>query len=129
MSHMKKKHISIRGKEVNMEELRNRNSSNVAITGNGSNIKMNANGDILKNGGVISKTRQEIDLAYNKELAGKVKRVDIRAVGADVFETPQQAIAKAKIEKEISKTPANEATAPVEEKAPSRLRKLVEKED
>lgn len=83
-------HTSMRGVQINMEEMRSANENSVALSGRGGEIRMNARGDTLKNGGRVDKKREQIEQAYNMMPSGKSKRADVRAVEADTFETPQQ---------------------------------------
>lgn len=50
------KHVTYRGKHVDMELLRFKNQHQVAV----GNLSMNARGDVLGRGGVIVKTREEL---------------------------------------------------------------------
>ena len=50
------KHVTYRGKHVDMELLRFKNQHQVAV----GNLNMNARGDVLGRGGVIVKTREEL---------------------------------------------------------------------
>ena len=50
------KHVTYRGKHVDMELLRFKNQHQVAL----GNAKMNARGDILGRGGIVVKTREEL---------------------------------------------------------------------
>lgn len=50
------KHVTYRGKHVDMELLRFKNQHQVAV----GNLNVNARGDVLGRGGVIVKTREEI---------------------------------------------------------------------
>lgn len=95
-----KAHVSMRGIHVNMEEMRAKNEQSVAVTGIGSRVRMNARGDTLTNGGRIDRKREDIDADYNTQLQGNAKRVDVRAVEADTFETPQQVVERLRAEKQ-----------------------------
>lgn len=50
------KHVTYRGKHVDMELLRFKNQHQVAV----GNLNMNARGDVLGRGGVIVKTREDL---------------------------------------------------------------------
>lgn len=136
-------HTSMRGVNINMEEMRNKNENSVAVTGIGAQFRMNARGDTLKTGGRVDKKREQIEQEYNLMPQGNAKRVDVRAIEADSFETPQQALerlARHQAIPEVPKPAFKTATADVFEspdapEAPrnvvgkERARRLTEKED
>jgi len=105
-------HTSMRGVQLNMEEMRSQNEQSVAVTGQGSSLRMNARGDSLAAGGRIDRRREVIDQDYATQLSGKVKNVDVRAVAVDTFETPAQALDRMRKEKETTAR----AEKPVEQK-------------
>ena len=96
MANPSKMHVSMRGVAVNMEEMRAHNEQAVAVTGRGGRVRMNARGDTLADGGRIDRKREDIDADYNTQLQGNAKRVDVRAIEADTFETPQQVLERLK---------------------------------
>lgn len=98
-----KTHTSMRGVQVNMEAMRAKNEGLVAVTGRGSHLRMNARGDTLSEGGRVDKRREDIDAEYNTQLHGNAKRVDVRQVEADTFETPQQVVERLKAAQEVAK--------------------------
>ena len=130
-------HTSNRGTPINMEEMRLNNESTVAVTGRDSKVAMNARGDTLARGGTVYRRREDIDAEYNRNLQGKVKRVDIRDVQPDEFITPAQIAEKLgelkahqeqkKVEK--SATPGVDSFAPEKPAAPRAARRLSEKDD
>lgn len=109
-----KLHTSMRGVPINMEEMRARNEAAVAVTGRGANLRMNARGDTLAAGGRIDRKREDIDAAYNTQLQGNAKRVDVRAVEADTFETPAQVLERLK----AAQAEPKPAKTNLEQKAP-----------
>jgi len=138
MAKLPKSHTSMRGVSINMEEMRAKNEQTVAVTGRGTQLRMNARGDMLTAGGQVNKRREDIEAEYNNShLQGNVKRVDVRAVEADSFETPQQVVERLKAlqaQKQNEKaaapaTPAADVGAEKPAVAKDRTRKLSEKED
>lgn len=137
MAKSTKAHISMRGVVINMEEMRSKNEDVVAVTGHGSQYKMNARGDTLGLGGRVDRRREEIDSDYQTSLEGNVKRVEARKVEADTFETPQQVVERLKAPKEQPKPVDQKPVAPVDnavkadevKQEPKPVKKLSEKED
>lgn len=75
---MSKIYRSAQGKEVNMEELRLKNESTIAV----GNMKVNARGDELGPGGVVVKTRNQAmdeyyarNAIYTKETVAESERI------------------------------------------------------
>ncbi len=135
-------HTSMRGVQVNMEEMRAKNEQSVAVTGRGAQLRMNARGDMLTAGGHVNKRREDIEAEYNQhKLQGNVKRVDVRAVEPDTFETPQQVVERLKALKaaqaqapaakpETSSAPLADVFEAAEKPAnKDRVRKISEKDD
>lgn len=89
---MRKIHKSMRGVVVNMEELQERHKDTVAITGVGSSVKMNSNGDVLGANGAIIKRREQIDTEYNKNISGSTKSTGVKGKMVDEFMTPEEAL-------------------------------------
>jgi hypothetical protein len=137
MAKTPKAHISMRGVQINMEEMRSKNEDVVAVTGHGAQFKMNARGDTLALGGRVDRRREEIDSDYQTSLEGNVKRVESRDIKPDVFETPQEVVERLKVVKEQPKPQAQKPVVPVDnsiraddtkpEQKP--VKKLSEKED
>jgi hypothetical protein len=98
-------HTSMRGVALNMEAMRTKNEQSVAVTGRGAQVRMNARGDTLTTGGRVDKKREQIEQEYNLMPQGKAKRIDVRAVEADSFETPQQALARVARQQSIPALP------------------------
>lgn len=67
-------HRSIKGRMINMDEIRNSNGSKKAL-GNGN---MNARGDIIKPTGEIVKTREQIIKDYNSSNPNAVRHVSLK---------------------------------------------------
>ncbi|MNK54717.1 hypothetical protein D3C87_737090 [compost metagenome] len=139
-------HTSMRGVHINMEEMRAKNEQSVAVTGRGAQLRMNARGDTLANGGRIDRKREDIDADYHTQLNGNAKRVDVRAVEADTFETPQQVLERLRVEKQeaapkpvapksnpvadVFETPAESGLEPPKNVLnKDRARRLTEKDD
>lgn len=113
-----KVHTSMRGVAINMEEMRAKNEQAVAVTGRGAQLRMNARGDTLTTGGRIDRKREDIDADYNVQLQGNAKRVDVRAVEADTFETPEQVMARLRAEKQEAAKPVPAPKAPAPKSQP-----------
>lgn len=143
----KKIHTSMRGVQLNMEEMRAKNEGSVALTGYGSKLRMNANGDTLGKGGLIDKRREVIEQDYATTLQGSVKQLSNKPVVVDTFETPSQVVERLskpkqepkveakvepKVEPKVEAKPdalfdeATDSTPPV---ASRPARKLIERED
>lgn len=140
---VKKIHTSMRGVQLNMEEMRAKNEGAVALTGYGSKLRMNANGDTLAKGGLIDKRREVIDQEYATTLQGNVKQLGNKPVVVDTFETPSQVVerlskpkqepkvepkaeAKAEPKQDALFDEATDSTPPVAQRP---ARKLIERED
>lgn len=132
-TNIKKIHSSMRGIKVDMEELRRANEDAVAVTGKDSGVKMNARGDVLRHG-EIYKRREKIDQEYNTMLHGPAKTIGFNNIEADSFVDP------ADVYKKTTETIVTPAPVPsskpvenvkpeVKEEAPTRVRKIIEKED
>lgn len=71
---------SAKGREIDMEALRESNSQAVAL----GNAKMNARGDLLGKGGKILKTREQLAREYHdKAGTGTVKNVPVTKVSKE----------------------------------------------
>lgn len=128
MANVKKKHFSMRGIEINMEELRMKNEDAIAVTGKDSGLNMNARGDIVRHGAVV-KRREKIEQEYNTLPQGAARTVAFKGVEADTFLTPTESWSKATAPVEQPKVEAKvEDTPPVVEEK-TRTRKFIEKED
>lgn len=123
----RKLHVSSRGIKIDMDAMRAQNDMAVAVTGQGSDVRMNARGDVLVRGGRIGKSREAIESEYNQNPVGAVKNVSLKDVQPDVFETPEQALAR------LQGGPATHAPATVD--APDNVmdrrkaRRLIDKAD
>ena len=129
----------MKGKEINMAAIIARNEKEIAV-GNG---RMNARGDILGKGGEVITKRETVIQEYYKNTPNAVKNVSIADIKEDVFETPQQAIARLERQAEeqrlknqmVSATPEQEAKpetteeVAVKEQNQKKGRKLVDKEE
>jgi hypothetical protein len=82
--------VSMRGVAIDMDALSAANESSRAI-GNG---KMNARGDILGTNGQIEVRREQIARDYYKSNPQASKQVSLKPALPDVFETPEQAMAR-----------------------------------
>lgn len=83
-------HKSARGQEIDMAALTAANGSQKAL----GNVRMNAQGDILDQQGNIIKRRTQIVQDYYKNNPNGVKKVSLKPMGEEVFETPAEALAR-----------------------------------
>jgi hypothetical protein len=119
-------HQSSRGVRIDMDAMRAQNESSVAVTGRGNDLRMNARGDVLVRGGRIGKTREEIDGDYNQNPVGAVKNVSLKDVQPDVFETPQQAMARLQGDADVSVQTVDQ---PAGVMGKNRARRMIDKAD
>ena len=71
---MSRFHKSIRGKQINMEEIRNIHGGQRAI----GNSNLNARGDVINSKGEIIKSRSDIIKAYNNNNPDAVRHVSLK---------------------------------------------------
>ena len=113
--------LSMRGVAIDMDALSAANESSRAI-GNG---KMNARGDIMGANGQIEVRREQIARDYYKSNPQASKQVSLKPALPDVFETPEQAMARmAEVSKSNKETDMPEGLV-----QRPRGRKLVDKND
>ena len=86
----KKPTVSMRGRTIDMDAMRAQNEESRAI----GNAKMNARGDVLGQNGQIEVRREQIARDYYNRNPGAAKQVSLKPAVPDVFETPDQAIAR-----------------------------------
>ena len=86
----KKPTVSMRGRTIDMDAMRAANEESRAI----GNAKMNARGDVLGQGGQIEVRREQIARDYYNRNPGAATQVSLKPAVPDVFETPDQAIAR-----------------------------------
>lgn len=110
--------VSMRGVAIDMDALSAANESSRAI-GNG---RMNARGDVLGANGQIEVRREQIARDYLANNPQAAKQVSLKPAIPDVFETPEQAMAR--MTKAASETDMPEGLA-----QRPRGRKLVDKSD
>ncbi len=84
------KTITMRGQNIDMSRLMAQNSNKIAL----GNAKMNARGDIIGKGGVVSVPREQVARDYHRTNPKAVKQVSLRNIENEVFTTPAQAVAK-----------------------------------
>jgi len=82
--------VSMRGKVIDMDAMRAANEESRAV-GNG---KMNARGDLLGLNGQIEVRREQIAREYFSSNPQAAKQVSLKPAVPDVFETPEQAMAR-----------------------------------
>lgn len=125
----RKQHVTMRGTVFDMSGFSSidANRSITAVTGQGSMVKMNGNGDVLGRGGSIVKTRDEIEAGYNTEPQGVVKKVTLKNIQPDDFETPQEALKRLSAESKPTEPPKVDRPASVVPK--DKIRRLVDKQD
>lgn len=97
-------HRTARGRVIDMDALRQANSSTKAL----GNANMNANGDILDTEGNVIKRREQITQEYYASNPNSVQRVSLKP-STDDYETPEEAVKRlrAKAEDTIPDAPAN----------------------
>lgn len=71
---------SLKGKLVDITSLLKENENAIAVTGSG--IRMNARGDLLGPGGVVIKTKEELDKEYAVKLENSVKNTKTIGLGS-----------------------------------------------
>lgn len=102
----RKQTVSMRGRVIDMDALRAQNEETRAI-GNG---KMNARGDIVGLNGQIEVRREQIAREYHNRVSSPSTQVSLKPAVPDVFETPEQAVARITgkpSNKKETDTPAN----------------------
>lgn len=82
--------LSMRGVAIDMEAMRAANEDSRAV----GNAKMNARGDILGQNGQIEVRREKIARDYYNSNPGAAQQVSLKPAMPDVFETPEQAMAR-----------------------------------
>lgn len=89
---------TIRGSVVDMGKLLAENANKRAL----GNLNMSARGDKLDRNGNIVKTYEDIVKEYHALNPNAVKKVSLRNMADEVFQTPADALAEAKKVKEAS---------------------------
>lgn len=82
--------VSMRGVVIDMDAMRAANEEARAI----GNAKMNARGDVLGPNGQIEVRREQIAREYYNRNPGAAQQVSLKPAVPDVFETPEQAVAR-----------------------------------
>lgn len=82
-------HKSARGQEIDITALTAANGQQKAL----GNVRMNAQGDILDQQGNVIKRRTQIVQDYYKNNPNGVKKVSLKPMGEEVFQTPAEALA------------------------------------
>jgi hypothetical protein len=82
--------VSMRGVVIDMDAMRAANEDSRAV----GNAKMNARGDIVGVNGQIEVRREQIAREYHNRNPQAAKQVSLKPAIPDVFETPEQAIAR-----------------------------------
>ena len=82
-------HKSAKGREIDISALTAANGQQRAL----GNVRMNAQGDILDQQGNIVKRRTQIVQDYYKNNPNGVKKVSLKPLGEEVFQTPAEALA------------------------------------
>lgn len=87
-------HLTMRGKQIDMEKLIARNSHVKAL----GNANMNARGDILGVDGNVALAREQLTTEYHNQNPKAVKQVPLRTIKQEtvMFDSPAQAVAKHK---------------------------------
>jgi hypothetical protein len=80
----------MRGVVIDMDAMRAANEESRAL----GNAKMNARGDILGQNGQIEVRREQIARDYYNRNPGAAQQVSLKPAVPDVFETPDQAVAR-----------------------------------
>lgn len=93
MAKGKKQYVSMRGVSIDMEAMLTANESLPALNG-GTDVRMNARGDLLGNNGSVDITREQIVRDYYKNNPQGVRQVSLNAPLPDTFETPSEAVAR-----------------------------------
>lgn len=102
--------VSMRGVMIDMDAMRAQNEEARAI----GNAKMNARGDVLGQNGQIEVRREQIARDYYNRNPQAAKQVSLKPAVPDVFETPEQAVARltGKAEAPTAETDTPEGLAP-----------------
>lgn len=87
---MAKIHRTAKGTIVDMDALRMKNGDQKSL----GNISMNARGDLLGDNGQVIKRRTQIVQDYYKDNSENVRKVSLKPLGTEDFETPAQAMAR-----------------------------------
>jgi hypothetical protein len=90
---MRKQHRSMRGKIIDMAQMRQQNANTKAI-GNG---KMNARGDRIDSKGNVTASREIVDDQI-KRLNRQAEPISLKPAVPDTFETPKAALDRIKKE-------------------------------
>jgi hypothetical protein len=100
----------MRGVMIDMDAMRAQNEEARAI----GNAKMNARGDVLGQNGQIEVRREQIARDYYNSNPQAAKQVSLKPAVPDVFETPEQAVARltGKAEAPTAETDTPEGLAP-----------------
>jgi len=115
----RKQTISMRGVVIDMDAMRAAGEEQVAI----GNAKMNARGDVLGKNGQIEARREQIARDYYKNNPQAGKQVSLKPAIPDMFESPEQAMARV-----MGQVPEQETDAP-QGLIQRPRRKLVDKSD
>lgn len=83
-------HRSAKGKIIDLAALMATHSSQKAL----GNIPMNAQGDLLDSSGNIIRRRSQIVQDYYNQDNGNVKKVSLKPLGQENFDTPEEALKK-----------------------------------
>jgi len=111
--------VSMRGVVIDMDAMRAANEDSRAL-GNG---KMNARGDILGANGKIEVRREQIAREYYNNNPGSANKVSLKPAVPDVFETPDQAMAR------IAAATAPQAETDMPEGLAKKSRRLIKDSD
>jgi hypothetical protein len=76
-----------RGEMLDMNKLTRENEKTLAVSGGG--VSMNSRGDLLGRGGKVIKTREQLEVAYNRANKNATHNVSLKkpSVVADINET------------------------------------------
>lgn len=118
----KKKYLSMRGKEIDMDKMRMQNENTIAV----GNANMNTRGDVIKGGKIITR-REQVVSDYYKSNPNGVKKVNIKDdFTADNFLSPAEALEKLIGNKDTNKSDTKNVDSPTG--VVKRGRKIIDKD-
>jgi hypothetical protein len=96
---MSRQATTMRGKSLDMSKLAARNAGKIAL----GNASMNARGDVVGPGGVITIRREDASRDYHNKNPKAIKQMPLRSIGEETiqFQSPAEAIAQHKRMSEI----------------------------
>ena len=124
MANGKKQYRSMRGTIIDMEAMTAGQENLPALNG-GSDIRMNARGDLLNKFSEVQVSREQIVRDYYSANPNGVKQVSLKAALADTFETPAEAMARLA----ATEVKGQEVDTPLEVVGGKKARRLINKED